>query len=263
MTIRTNIAELRPFNYASLVCQKTRTQSSWSEAFTGLGNSLDLVDQPYSVVSNPVSPAGITKLKGWIQECDSTHTDCPTHVTIPRNFVPTRLIMLDSSTNEHIRLVSLIKQVHYVALSYCWGSSEQSKTLKNNVEVRKGHIPVTELPRTLHDSIRMTQALGMQYLWIDSLCIIQDDEHDWALESSKIADIYSNAWLVLAATGAPDCASGMLQVREPPFVIPPNQLLGTTAYISVWRTVTHDSTRTRFVTGQPLWKRAWVRGSFS
>ncbi|KAH4854172.1 hypothetical protein HBI38_096270 [Parastagonospora nodorum] len=226
--------------------------------FTGLKNPLDLVDQPYAVVSSPVSPAGITKLKGWIQECDSTHTDCLTHVTTTRDFVPNRLIMLESSTNEHIRLVSLTKQVHYVALSYCWGSSEQSKTLKNNVGVRKGRIPVTELPRTLQDSIRMTQTLGIQYLWIDSLCIIQDDEHDWALESSKMADIYSNAWLVLAATGAPDCASGMLEIREPPFVIPPNQLLGTTACISVRRTVTHDSTGTRSVISQPLWKRAWA-----
>jgi len=210
---------------------------------------------PDILFTNPISPAGIAKVKEWIHTCDSEHTKCSVHDgsgSTARAFVPTRLMMLASSTNTIVRLVSLTEPVQYVALSYCWGSSEQSKTTKSNVEARKGQIVVTELPQTLRDAITMAQALDLRYLWIDSLCIIQDDEHDWAIESSRMADICSNEWLVCAATGGSDCASGMLQTREPPFVITPNWLLETTVSISARRFVSHESYEGWTMNTQPL-----------
>jgi hypothetical protein len=173
-------------------------------------------------------------------------------------FVPTRLIMLDVSIADHVRLVSPTELVPYIALSYCWGSSEQNKTLNSNVKDRERQITIADLPRTLQDAISMTQALDIQYLWIDALCIIQDDEHDWAVESSRMADIYSNAWLVLAATRAPDCASGILQARDETLVIAPNELPEMTATISARRVTTHDSWGEVVLNGQPLCRRAWV-----
>jgi hypothetical protein len=245
--------------------QGTDPKISLSKAQAGLEHSENHMNRIHNVGSSPISPESISQLKGWIQECDSSHDNCSVRHTSSRTtqaFVPTRLIMLGPSTTEHVQLVSPTEPVHYVALSYCWGSSEQSRTLKSNVEMRKRQLLVTRLPQTLKDAIRMTQALNMNYLWIDSLCIIQDDENDWAIEASKMSEIYSYAWLVLAATGAPDCASGMLQTRDPPFVIPPNQLPGVTASLSVRRHKTHDRIGRRLVHDQPLWRRAWVRSPF-
>lgn len=66
-----------------------------------------------------------------------------------------------------------------------------------------------DLPRTFQDAVITTRAIGIQYLWIDSLCIIQDDLGDWRQESSKMAEVYTNAWLTIAASYARDSTEGL------------------------------------------------------
>lgn len=63
-------------------------------------------------------------------------------------------------------------------------------------------IPWAELPNTFQDAITVTRMLGLKYIWIDSLCIVQDDAQDWEREAAKMAIIFEAAYVTIAATAA-------------------------------------------------------------
>lgn len=71
------------------------------------------------------------------------------------------------------------------------------------------HLATENLPKTFQDAIQVCYKLGIQYLWIDSLCIIQDDSGDWQHESAKMAAVYQDAFITLAATGSSSCTKGL------------------------------------------------------
>ncbi|KAL1600618.1 hypothetical protein SLS60_007004 [Paraconiothyrium brasiliense] len=81
------------------------------------------------------------------------------------------------------------------------------------MEQRKSGITVSDMPATYQDIVQLTRELGLHYLWVDSLCICQDERADWERESAKMLSIYSNAYLTVAATRAKDSAEGFLNVR--------------------------------------------------
>lgn len=87
----------------------------------------------------------------------------------------------------------------YIALSYCWGSTNPAVTTRHNLKERVKEIPFSDLPRTVHDAITVTRRLGIRFLWVDVLCIAQDsiNGEDWVHESSRMADIYGNAYLTI------------------------------------------------------------------
>jgi len=88
------------------------------------------------------------------------------------------------------------------------------RTLRSNVEVHlTTGIPRESLSQSFKDAITVTKHLGYRYLWIDSLCIIQDDDRDWERECGRMADVYGNADLVIAATSAADGSCGFLGPR--------------------------------------------------
>jgi hypothetical protein len=111
---------------------------------------------------------------------------------------------------------SLGSEGQYIALSYCWGKSLAYKTNMANLQKHKedGGIKYTQLPKTLQDVVFLVRYLGIQYLWADCLCIIQDDTADWEHEASRMADVYSNAYLTIAATRSSHCGEGFLHARK-------------------------------------------------
>jgi hypothetical protein len=82
--------------------------------------------------------------------------------------------------------------------------------------MRYTEIDLANLPRTLVDAAWFTRQLGIDYIWIDSLCIVQDDVQEWAEEAGHMADIYSAAYVVLSATLAGDVTKGFLGRHFPP-----------------------------------------------
>jgi hypothetical protein len=105
--------------------------------------------------------------------------------------------------------------VDYVALSYCWGTTAQLRLLSSNFnDLLQNGIQVSSLPKTITDAILVTRKLGMQYLWIDSLCIIQDSNEDKDKELMKMASIYKNATITISAAAAADSGYGFLQDRD-------------------------------------------------
>jgi hypothetical protein len=101
----------------------------------------------------------------------------------------------------------------YLALSYCWGTDSLFKTDAASLTSRMSNIVWGELPKTFQDVIIITRRLGRQYLWIDALCILQDDESDWQKESAKMAGIYANATATICAASSTDTNTGCLHDR--------------------------------------------------
>lgn len=87
---------------------------------------------------------------------------------------------------------------NFVALSHCWGSKARFVLDSNTWTELLSGIAMDTLPPTFRDAIRVTRALGYRYLWIDSLCILQDSHADWDFESSRMRDYYMNAMLTIA-----------------------------------------------------------------
>jgi hypothetical protein len=102
----------------------------------------------------------------------------------------------------------------YVALSHCWGGAPAATTLREHLAERERCLPLDELPATFKDAIKLCRALNIKYLWIDSLCIVQDDKEEWAEEAGKMSSVYENSIFVIAADSASNCQAGCLPKRR-------------------------------------------------
>lgn len=160
-------------------------------------------------------------IKQWIRECEEGHQECS--LQIDSTILPTRLIDVGTADGSHPpRLVlssDLLSsgnttQVRYSALSHRWGTRHMPlRTLKENVNDHLQLLPIDSLPQTFRDAVLISQKLNIPYLWIDSICIIQDDPKDWQHEAAQMAAIYANAYITLAAASAEDSTEGC--VPEP------------------------------------------------
>ncbi|KAF2093647.1 HET-domain-containing protein [Rhizodiscina lignyota] len=137
------------------------------------------------------------KVLEWLTECEQEHEDCRQRSELR---LPTRV--LDVGLDDGIIRLheSSDESGKYTALSHCWGSIQILTTTKETLDDRKEGIPSEHLSKTFSEAIEITRRLGIKYIWIDSLCIIQDDKADWLNEASKMADVYRNAYLTIAAT---------------------------------------------------------------
>ncbi|CAO2655697.1 Nn.00g045000.m01.CDS01 [Neocucurbitaria sp. VM-36] len=119
--------------------------------------------------------------------------------------LPKRVLYIsgDDDNNIKARLVQDGDQrSDYVALSHCWGTEQTCTTTKITLTDRTSGIPWETMSKTFQHAIKLALKLGFNYIWIDSLCIIQDDAIDWEIESSRMAEIYQNAAMTLAATSS-------------------------------------------------------------
>ena len=108
------------------------------------------------------------------------------------------------------------EKCHYIALSHCWGGEKPLATNQKTLLERKQGIKWDDLPKTFQDAISITRELGVRYLWIDSLCIIQGDKRDWEEQSSRMGDIYARSYLNIAASSASNALQGFLGHRLTP-----------------------------------------------
>lgn len=98
----------------------------------------------------------------------------------------------------------------YAALSYCWGKQQTFLTTQANIQDMLRSIRLPDLPQTIRDAIRVARSLGLDYLWVDALCIIQDSKEDQLNEIAKMGHIYQSAIVTIAADRAADCRDGFL-----------------------------------------------------
>ncbi|KAI2462717.1 heterokaryon incompatibility protein-domain-containing protein [Annulohypoxylon bovei var. microspora] len=153
-----------------------------------------------------------SQLKGGKKAQPATNTAYPTrliHIEKSGRSLSCRLVETSSDTFKESG------QVSYAALSYCWGSQDDSakqfKTEKETLSSRLGGFALLKKDSSiLYDAIRTTLALGIRYLWVDAVCIIQDDLEDWQKESSRMSVVFQNAVVTICTPASTSCRQGFL-----------------------------------------------------
>ena len=142
-----------------------------------------------------------------------THPLCQQETSV---HLPSRIIDVGPSdgTKEPFLYCSNGEPSRYIALSHRWGDQKPLTTTKRTLSQRQNKIAWSELPKSFQDAVTITRRLGIQYLWIDSLCIIQDDRSDWEKESARMATIFRESYLTISATMAKDSTEGFLSHHE-------------------------------------------------
>lgn len=149
-------------------------------------------------------------MKEWLEDCNKYHDHCSTYDINEDPKLPARI--LDVRDRQELRLHCIEKEERgkYIALSHCWGKAKTFSTIKGNFSSLREGINFDQLPKTFQDAIEVTQQLGIAFLWIDSLCIIQDDKGDWKCESRCMQSVFAGAYCTIAATSAKDSTEGFL-----------------------------------------------------
>ncbi|KAJ0109463.1 HET-domain-containing protein [Diaporthe amygdali] len=170
----------------------------------------------------------------------SSHTEAE-HAAL----LPTRLLDLGRNvrTLRHtgLRLVTTRPgdRGHYMTLSHRWGTEHQLKLTKATLNAQEQIIRFQSLPRTYRDAVKVTLSLGYRYLWIDALCIIQDDHEDWLQEAAKMALVYRNSSCTISAHAAHSDDDGFLCANN--HIMPGH--FGDRPNVSVLITASHLSHR--------------------
>jgi len=200
-------------------------------------------------------------MRRWLDDCLGSHPEC--NIFRSPRIRPTRLIQIlghDSrSQSWRLRLTTDTANAGpYAALSYCWGpggTSGQMTTTKSTIISWSQDLPWSEAPPTIRDAVRVTQLLGLDFLWIDALCIIQDDPLDKQAEIPKMAAIYGDADITIVAARASRVQEGFLHNRRSTtplsFSLPFRSTAGQTGSV----TLTNPE---GISTEEPIDTRAWT-----
>lgn len=210
-----------------------------AEAIVRCGSEKYDATVPVRLAHNPGDETIYSQVKGWLRECEHRHIDCGNLAFSDRK--PTRLLRILSDTQAQLIEPDQARheKIHYAALSYCWGhmpavatgaagelskdESEivhQGKTLRDNLDSRYEPFSIASLPGTVRDAIKITlrldnprEGLELRHIWVDTLCIIQDDADDKKLEIQRMQEVYGNAMVTICATATSKATQPLLQPR--------------------------------------------------
>lgn len=166
--------------------------------------------------------------RDWLRHCRTGHDECRNRPEV-EDFVPTRLLEVSAEPNGTLTSIKLrvtstnpdeFSNVEYLALSHCWGTVETTKLKTSTFASFETSIPLPSLPRNFVDAAIITAKLGFKYLWIDSLCIIQDSDLDTTREIPTMGGVYGRAVLTIAAIGAENSHGGCFTTRNPLSLVP-------------------------------------------
>lgn len=198
-------------------------KGAWSSAYSSLvsvgeaerapQDAQDLID-PRMPDTCSGGAQNIRAISRWISVCGSSHPKCSTWSSGKNTrHMPTRILDVANDTIR-LHMPSDLDRDDYIALSYCWGNGNPYKTTKSNLADHSKGIPVSVLPPALQDVVKLTRTLNFRYLWIDALCIIQDDRDDWLREASKMKAVYSQAFLTISTDLLADTTTRFLGLKR-------------------------------------------------
>ncbi|EPE30962.1 heterokaryon incompatibility protein [Glarea lozoyensis ATCC 20868] len=163
----------------------------------------------------------------WISECTTSHAQCNVEAK-DRDWHPTRLLDV-ASTDASANIIRLMESQEvaagspYMTLSHRWGTSKPLQLRRETFEQLRAGILLESLPLTFRDAVLVTRRLSIRYLWIDALCILQneDDLSDWIKEASLMHKVYSAAYCNISAAAASESFHGLFVSRDPALLICP------------------------------------------
>ncbi|EJT71910.1 hypothetical protein GGTG_11163 [Gaeumannomyces tritici R3-111a-1] len=155
-----------------------------------------------------------------LAECEHSHVACKPSGPAPLPTRVLRIIPQQSSSWPRVRLFVPPRDGplrRYACLSYCWGGEQDVKLTKANIHaLQTNDLDMVTLPLTLRDAIMTAQCLGISYLWIDALCIVQDDEDDKQRELAHMGSIYSRCAVCISAATGESVHDGFLKPAHRP-----------------------------------------------
>ena len=167
------------------------------------------------------SQASFDTIQSWLTDCADNHPNCSKpHLGIDNcRPLPRRLLQVKDD-RVILREDHAQKRHPYACLSHCWGPSPRRiestilKTKKATLEKFKSEVPWEELTKTFRDAINICRRLNIDYLWVDSLCILQDSVDDWSQSATEVGSIYENALLTIAATKSKEGCEGCYSATD-------------------------------------------------
>ena len=207
-------------------------------------------------------------INNWLDHCRLNHQDCPKEELKPTP-LPTRVLDVKEDGSDPSLFITNSRMGQYLALSHCWGTSKSLVTTTKNLQNHIACVPMVDLPRNFQDAVIVTRRLGFRYLWVDSLCILQDSESDWLQESVNMGSVYARASCTIAASSAVDSSKGFLLPKDPLEISAyqwtvPSIASESTSVIQAWHinspaSITYeDSGFEKGIRSVPLHHRAWV-----
>jgi hypothetical protein len=215
--------------------------------------------------TDPSSNAG-KQISNWIHECDHNHSNC-LKVT-QTTWVPTRLLDLHYGDLSSVRLVKTADEGvtgPYITLSHCWGPrTKENEFLTTQGETEKKYmtqgIEISALSTNFQQAISVAKFIGIRYIWIDSLCIIQGEHSDFKSEGMLMHKVYRNSYCNIAAADSEDSRGGIFRPRNPADILPgkyegdgSSAMFGT----KTWRIVPEDLWEAELLESS-IYTRGWV-----
>ncbi|KAE9574063.1 hypothetical protein CGMCC3_g9920 [Colletotrichum fructicola] len=195
--------------------------SSWEDEAVFFLSKKNPAFQPKELSRRTDSESTFSIAKQWIDRCFNEHKKCNPPLQKDAARFPTRLLDC-GHPDDPAALVRLVISAErtirepFMTLSHCWGSADCLVLTTDNIDAFRREIPTEQLPQLYRDAISTTRRLGVRYLWIDSLCIIQrgDEKADWLVESTLMDQVYSNSYCNIAAVDAPDANHSLFATRN-------------------------------------------------
>ncbi|KAE8378037.1 heterokaryon incompatibility protein-domain-containing protein [Aspergillus bertholletiae] len=176
-------------------------------------------DRGRTVAQSADSEQAFSVINTWMDSCNSDHQSQCADASQPP-LLPTRVLDVNP-VGLDIDLVCLRddqnkveRAANYVALSHCWGKCIPFATTVENLEDRKREVRIEDMSRVFQEAVLITRRLHIRYLWIDTLCIVQNDRHDWEVEAGRMAKVYMDATVVIGASNSNADDQGFLGPRD-------------------------------------------------
>ncbi|RMJ15182.1 hypothetical protein CDV36_005125 [Fusarium kuroshium] len=160
----------------------------------------------------------ISLVKSWLDKCEKEHGDKCCNPPWLAGSDDTWLEPFRTIDVKERRIVNLPSQSRYIALSYVWGANSETpehrarrRLTSDNLSrlTQVNGLDEVSLPKTVEDAIELTSKMGERYLWVDALCIIQDDIKDLSHQTSRMDLVYSRALFTIIAACGDDSESGL------------------------------------------------------
>jgi hypothetical protein len=164
----------------------------------------------------------------WLEDCNNNHPECK--VSQKPAFYPTRLVDIGDSNSSDFRVIESATEYPvggYVTLSHRWGEETPIKLTEHSCKELINGTSLQKLPLTFQHAIEIAKRLNKRYIWIDSLCIFQDenDQSDWIKEAALMYQVYSGSFLNISAAAGRNGSYGLFETRDPQSELRPFRML--------------------------------------
>ncbi|PVH74251.1 HET-domain-containing protein [Cadophora sp. DSE1049] len=162
---------------------------------------------------DPASQRSFEIASRWLKNCVESHSSCKPPIGFQKP--PRRLIHVGNKTQNPFLVETSpdLQHAEWLTLSYCWGEEPSMKLTDDTMNALKNGIPLGNFDATIQDAILVTRALGISYIWIDGLCILQDHD-EFREEASKMNEIYGGSTVVLVIASSDSVKNGFLKERD-------------------------------------------------